>query len=136
VRSTQVEGLEVLPAGRGCGVDVLREKPLRALLSELAGRYDRVVVDAAPVRVASETLLVASLGDAVCFVVRAGKTRRADVTGALERLRQCGCVLAGVVLNRAADVQRGYDVRYYGAREGAGGLGEETAAVAREGLGL
>lgn len=92
-----------------------------ALLKELRGRYDRIIIDSPPCLAASDTLVLARLSDAVLYLARAEETRIATVRRALHQLRSTNAPLVGCILNKV-DVRRNaeahgdyrYAYRYYG----------------------
>jgi Mrp family chromosome partitioning ATPase len=89
---------------------ILSDPAFPALLDRLLGDYDRVIVDSAPVNAVSDTLLLAKHFNAVCLVVRSGKTPRAAVERAVRLLGQSGANTIGTILNR---LSRGYGADYY-----------------------
>lgn len=92
-----------------------------ALLTDLRGRYERIIIDSPPVQAASDSLVLSRLSDAVLFVARADVTSAAAVRRAVHQLRNIQAPLVGCVLNRV-DVRRNpeayghyqYAYRYYG----------------------
>ena len=79
-------------------------------MRETATKYDRVVVDSAPVNQISDTLLYAQHVQSVCLVIRAGKTAVEEVIRAVQRLSEAGTAPVGFVWNQA----RGVGAYYYG----------------------
>ena len=79
-------------------------------MRETAMKYDRVVVDSAPVNLISDTLLYAQHVQSVCLVIRADKTPVAEVIRAVQRLSEAGTAPVGFVWNQA----RGVGAYYYG----------------------
>jgi receptor protein-tyrosine kinase len=73
---------------------------MRELLDDLAQQVDVVLIDSPPVLPVADTMGLAHMVDGVLLVVDSGKTRRGMVRQAIERLRQVGGNLIGVVLNR------------------------------------
>jgi Mrp family chromosome partitioning ATPase len=69
------------------------------LMSELLRRFERVVIDSAPMLGISDTLLLSKRVQAICFVVRANQTPRRAVVRAVEILKRAEAPLAGVILN-------------------------------------
>jgi Mrp family chromosome partitioning ATPase len=57
------------------------------------------VLDSAPVLGVSETLLIASRMQGVCFVLRGGQTPRRAILRAVEIMRRADVPVLGVVLN-------------------------------------
>ena len=80
------------------------------LMRQAVGRFDRIVVDSAPVNLVSDTLLFARYVESVCLVIQAGKTPAEDVIRAAQRLSEAGAAPVGFVWNQARSA-RGY---YYG----------------------
>ena len=115
---TSVPGLDLLPAGKVVqeASELLSRKGIQAILGSARERYDCLVVDSAPVQMISDSLLIAEAVDAVCFVVRYGKTPRKIALRALHLFRDHRTPVEGIVFN-AARVPAGYG--YYGRQEAA-----------------
>ena len=103
-------GLELITAPR---VDNLRI--VERLSSEIASIIDRaraaadyVVVDAPPLKLASDSLAVVGTADQIVFVVRLGHTRTADVATSIDLLAQRGLAPDGVVVvgSQTAEIER------------------------------
>jgi Mrp family chromosome partitioning ATPase/capsular polysaccharide biosynthesis protein len=103
-------GLELITAPR---VDNLRI--VERLSSEIASIMDRaraaadyVVVDAPPLKLASDSLAVVGTADQIVFVVRLGHTRSTDVATSIDLLAQRGLDPDGVVVVGAptAEIER------------------------------
>lgn len=102
--------LDVLPAGPVTepGPSALLGTPvLPALFAELHQVYDRIVVDGPPLLPVVDPLLLAQLVDGTVLVVRAGTTRKADLSGALRTLATVGLDPAGFALNSAHRTRSG-----------------------------
>jgi polysaccharide biosynthesis transport protein len=84
------------------------------LMRQAGAKFDRIVVDSAPVNLINDTFLFARHVHSVCLVIRAGKTPAEDVIRAAQRLSEAGAAPVGFVWNQARDA-RGY---YYGKRPG------------------
>ena len=80
------------------------------LMRQAGAKFDRIVVDSAPVNLVSDTLLFARHVESVCLVIQAGKTPVEDVIRAAQRLSEAGAAPVGFVWNQARSA-RGY---YYG----------------------
>ncbi|HRW60904.1 MAG TPA: polysaccharide biosynthesis tyrosine autokinase [Defluviicoccus sp.] len=90
---------------------------LEALLHELRGRYDTIVLDAPPAMALAEGQVIPMVADATLLVVRWGKTRKRVVRYTIDQLTRFGMPLHGVILNMV-DVRKqayyGYgDAGYY-----------------------
>jgi succinoglycan biosynthesis transport protein ExoP len=102
VQPTEVNGLSLLSAGKvppnpGKLVESLK---LRQLLLEVTKRYDIVLVDAPPVLVVNDALLMARLVDHVLMVVESAGTPRRILSEARDRLLGGGIEPLGVVINK------------------------------------
>ncbi|MAE95707.1 MAG: hypothetical protein CL910_13710 [Deltaproteobacteria bacterium] len=92
--------LDVLPV-RGIPsnpAELLASARMREILEELAGRYDRVVLDLPCTLGLPDAKTLSELCDGIVFVVRAGETSDQEVASALEvldRRRVLGMVLNG-----------------------------------------
>ena len=81
-----------------------------ALTKTLAERFDRVLIDSAPVNAVSDTLRITPLVDYVCLVVRAAKTPKKALARARKLIENAKGKLAGFILNK---VHLGRDSAYY-----------------------
>jgi capsular exopolysaccharide synthesis family protein len=102
--------------------ELLGSKRFVNLLESLKSEFDFIFIDAPPILMVTDAVLVAQSTDGIVFIVRAGVTRRAFVRRALELLGGSRNKLLGIVLN-ALDVHSteyrtnyGYygDQKYYG----------------------
>ena len=104
----------VMPAG------VIPPNPLEMIsstrfvdaLAQLRTRFDRIVIDSAPVQAVSDALVLSSYADAVLYVVRADATPATQVQKGIASLVGSNEPLTGVVLNMF-DARRA--AKYYGA---------------------
>lgn len=102
VRPSQVKGLDLLLAGNQSPnpAELLSAGGFTQLLEQAAQHYDRVVIDSSPVLAVSDTLLICSVPQTVCLIVRAGSTPREAVRRAIRLLANYHAPLAGFVMNR------------------------------------
>ncbi len=127
VRPTSTPNLFVLGDLRGSvtGGELLAGPNLKQLIELASEKFDRVVIDTAPVTVVGDTLHIAPHATAICLVVRAGRTPR--------RLIRRACILlgrppAGIVMNQ---IKRGRIASYYYYSHGEDYLkAAKTAAAA------
>jgi capsular exopolysaccharide synthesis family protein len=104
--------------------ELVMQPTMSKFLKEAEKRYDLVILDAPPVMVISESTVLASLADAVLFVVWSGRTSRKLVQTSVRQLLARGANILGVILNNL-DLSRmsnygyssyyhyyGYDYRY------------------------
>ncbi len=114
IRPSKVPGLSVITAGRRYSnpAELLsRRERVEELLLQLEKRFDRVVMDSAPVLAVSDTLGLASHFSAIALVVRSHKTGRRFVQRALDLLRRTGRPACGIAMNMVP--ARGEDYHYY-----------------------
>lgn len=100
IRPTVVKGLDLLPAGLippNPGA-LLGSSHLQALLEELQGRYQIVIVDSPPVSATLDVGFLGSSADAVLMAVRANETTHGQARRVLQQLQGAGCNVLGVVL--------------------------------------
>jgi len=102
IRGTDVPNLSCITAGGRAPnpAELLGQEWFGELLKELARRFDRVVVDTAPVNAVSDTLVIVKYIQTVCLVVDSAKTPRKAIKRALEQLERSEAPIAGIVLNR------------------------------------
>ena len=110
---TEVSKLYFMPAGtmNANPAELLSGEVVAKILKEAARKFDRVIIDSAPVNAVSDTLLLAEHVDAVVFVVRARSTPVRATVRALQQLRKANGMPCGIVLNRLP--ARGANYYYY-----------------------
>lgn len=112
---------QIVAPGRTPGLDVLGSGPLppnpvellggdrcRAVLKDAASQYDHVVIDTAPVLIASDALVLARAVDGVVVVIRANENTRGIARRAVSQLQHVGAHVFGAVLNAAQVTRGGY----------------------------
>ena len=103
-----------------------------ALLKE---RYDRIVVDLAPIQAVSDALVVGKHANSAIYVIKADSTPLPVVQRGVERLREVGVKVAGGVISQV-DIKKvssyggeyyyqGY-YDYYGYGEGHSGKSKKS----------
>ncbi len=104
------EGLELLGSGPmpPNPVELLDGEPFRSLLQEAKSRYDQVILDTAPILVASDATVMAPAVDGVILVVRANRSSQGLVQRACGQLTDVGACIFGAVLNAAQVTRGGY----------------------------
>jgi capsular exopolysaccharide synthesis family protein len=93
--------LDVLPAGAtvASATELLAGGRLPAVLEELCGRYDVVVVDTPPLGAVADGAVIAAHVDRILMVARAGTTDRRELEQAVSMLQRLDAPLVGLVLN-------------------------------------
>jgi len=96
-------GLYLLPGGRAREdvAEMLSGPTFARVITEARRMFDYIIIDAPPLGIFTDANVLISRADAALIVVRAGKTRYAQIDKLLEQLPRERVL--GVVLNRAED---------------------------------
>ena len=78
--------------------ELLSSDQMRALLQELRGRYDYVLIDAPPVVAVTDAGIISAMVEGVLMIIQAGRTQRGIVDRSLELLQQAHANVVGHVL--------------------------------------
>lgn len=86
IARTDIPGLDVITAGPipPNPLDLAESPRMAELITTLRGRYDQIIIDASPLGLVSEYVLLMQLVDVTLYVVREGKTSR----GALRMINE------------------------------------------------
>jgi len=125
IHPTSIPNLFVLPSGPipPNPAELLHTTALKRLLEEMGQRFDRVVIDSAPVGVVSDSLVMATNVHGTLLVLRTGKTSRDIAMRAVRQLRDLKAVMIGAVLNDLDLEDRRYSYYSYYYRYGYYGDG-------------
>ena len=82
--------------------ELLGGQRMRSVVSELAQRFDIVLIDSPPVLPVADAVILSRYADAVLLVVAAGQTSRAQLRRTAQKLAQASAPVVGAVLNKAA----------------------------------
>ncbi len=132
-QASGIEGLDVMTAGHRPPnpAELLSGSAFADLVREARAKYDRVVIDSAPVNAVSDTLLLLQYVQTVCLVIHSGKTARKAIARAVLRLTQSGSRPVGFIMNRMPE-HSGADYYYhYSAGEYGKGVYGAPPADAR-----
>ena len=104
--------LSVMPAGiiPSNPLEMLSSTRFREALDHLKERFDRIVVDSAPIAAVSDALMLASYADSLIFVVKADATSASLARKSINQLVSANELLTGVVLNHFDPTKA---VKYY-----------------------
>jgi succinoglycan biosynthesis transport protein ExoP len=96
-----VDRLFILPVGKATEQtkNLLHSPKLVELLKGFELDYDMVLIDTAPALHMRDARLLGSLADAVVLIVRAGQTSRDAASAVIDKFRQDGTPVLGVILN-------------------------------------
>jgi len=109
--------LDILPVGRVSDAmpEMFEGAAFSGLLNQLRDKYDVVMIDAPPVLLAMDSLLMAKHVDAVAVVVRAMADMRGMVSRMLRQLGDQQVNVLGIVLNGVRSSAGGYFRKNYQA---------------------
>ena len=112
------EDLDVLTAGRSDAraIRALGQAALPVLLAQLAGRYDLVVIDTAPVLPVADSILISQHVDAVLLSVYREVSRVPAVYTCYDRLASLGVRVLGAVVTGVPASRFSVEQRYAAAR--------------------
>jgi capsular exopolysaccharide synthesis family protein len=98
--------------------EVLSGVDLPNLLAQAAQKYDRIVIDSAPLNAVSDTMLIMQHVNGILLVVRAGQTPASESKAALQKVTSNGMKPMGLILNYlAAHTLKSYAYGYsYGQK--------------------
>jgi len=121
VCDTSVSNLYLLPCGEPVDApnELLASSSIQGTLARLGGRYPVVIIDTPPVSPVSDALVMAPGAD-VLMLVRHGKVSEPNAVRTLERLRQAGASVQGIIFNGVPTSEVAYRDRYYGEDVSAG----------------
>jgi tyrosine-protein kinase Etk/Wzc len=94
--------------------ELLMHARFEVLLSELAARFDAVIVDAPPVLAVSDAAIIGRHVGATLMVARAGKHPIRELEQAVKRLNQAGVQVKGFVFNDLNVSRQSYRYGYKG----------------------
>ena len=131
IQSRPELGIDVISAGPipPNPLELLGSKNFREILDTLRGRYQRIIIDSAPMQAVSDALYLSTLVDGVVYVVKADATKDKLAQDGLGKLDNNNARVLGVVLNQVnvdreakyADSYSGYyDVYGYSSKSAEG----------------
>ena len=101
LRETSSRGLWLLPCGavRRNSSETLKAGAFRALLAELSGEFDVIILDTPPALASADAVILAPVADDVMLVVLTGQTDRDAAERVHQQLSDAGGNVIGAVLN-------------------------------------
>ncbi len=115
LKETGVENLHLLNTGPlpPNPSELLGSQRMRDLIERLKEEADIILFDSPPSLAVTDASVLATQTDGVLLVADVGRTRKSFARQGVERLRQVGANLVGVVLNRLRSGRGGYYHYYY-----------------------
>ena len=98
-------------------LELLGSVQFKQLLEEMKQRYDRIIIDSAPVHIVSDAKILSSYADSLIYIVKSDSTSLNIVSKGVNSLRSVNAPITGAVLNQV-DLKKAsqYDA-YYGVYE-------------------
>lgn len=81
-------------------LDLLSSLRFASLIQTLSEKYDRILIDSAPMQLVSDALVLSKYADALIYLIKSDSTPVNVVQNGLKRLHQVNAPLIGVVLNQ------------------------------------
>jgi capsular exopolysaccharide synthesis family protein len=117
VQKTEIENLSLLPAGHIVSdpPKLLHASKIKEFIPSLTKRYDRIIIDSAPVLTVIDSVILSELVDGIVFVVHGGVTSRLAIIKAKEALLDNSSKLLGTIINNISfKKMSGHYYSYYG----------------------
>jgi polysaccharide biosynthesis transport protein len=94
--------------------ELLGSQEMRRLLAHLAGKFTHIIVDSPPAISFTDASILSTFVDGVILVVHGGRSSRAVVRRAKQKLQDVGAHIYGVVLNNVkVEARNDYYTGYY-----------------------
>jgi capsular exopolysaccharide synthesis family protein len=119
IHETEVPNLFVLPAGPlpPNPAELLMSEKMNDLIAELRTRFDRVIIDSAPVNPVTDTVVLSTRVDGTVFVGRSLKSSMDQMRNAVRTIQAVNGRILGGVVNavdmRRAEYRYSYSYRAY-----------------------
>lgn len=115
IQKTSVENLWLLPSGLHPPnpAELINSQKMKEVIKNVKKEFDVVFIDAPPVLAVIDPIIIASLVDAVVFVLKEGKTSRKPLVKAVNELNKAKANIIGVVFNDVKMSKNGYNSPYY-----------------------
>lgn len=119
IQETEVPNLFVLPAGPlpPNPAELLMSEKMSDLIGELRSRFDRVIIDSAPVNPVTDTVVLSTRVDGTVFVGRALRSSLDQMRNAIRTIQAVNGRILGGVVNavdmRRAEYRYSYSYRAY-----------------------
>jgi tyrosine-protein kinase Etk/Wzc len=101
--------------------ELLLRPNLSALLQQLSGSYDLVLIDVPPILAVADTMIIGAHAGAIYVMTRAGVTTAGEINESMKRLAQAGLAAKGILFNdlklRPGRYGYGYGYGRYGQQQ-------------------
>lgn len=104
------ENVTILPSGTDEEAGVLESERAKRLLRRLGGRYNNVIIAAAPLQLSPSALIWAGVADGTVLMVDDKRTTEEDLSEALRNLRFVGASVLGTVVGKVTRSRRSFAI--------------------------
>lgn len=103
-------GLDVITGGpvAPSPTDLLMGNQFKAMMDQMVGRYDIVLVDTPPLLSLADAEILSGQVEAIVFVLESGRNGRKSILNAISRIQKSEANFAGVVLTKYNPGEMGY----------------------------
>ena len=116
MRVDAIGQLDIIPAGRvpETHLELLSSPEFAELIDLLKSRYDRIIIDTAPVQAVSDSIVVGKYADSAIYVIKSDSTPLPVIRRGIDRLQEVGINVSGAVISQV-DLAKisGYGGDYY-----------------------
>lgn len=117
IRDTKIKNLSIIPRGDipPNPSELLDSIDMDRLLNKTKVKFDYVILDGAPIKDLSDSLILAKKAKRVAIVCHSGQTSIDDINEAKKALENIEASIAGIILNRVHDAKTksSYYNKYY-----------------------
>ena len=102
IKMTDIEGLNLLTSGPAPSdpARLIESVKMKQLISDLATKYDLIILDSSPILEVCDALILAGYVDNSIIILESGKTDRKTLSQARELLEQANLQPCGAILNK------------------------------------
>lgn len=110
IKTNVIGDLDVIPAGSipPKPLDLLTSRRFSRLIELMRQRYDRIIIDSAPVQAVSDALVLGRMADSVLYAVKANSTSTDVAARGVSRLQDAGIYVTGAVVSQVNLKKEGY----------------------------
>ena len=135
IQKTRYEGLDLLPSGVTVPnpSEILASERFDEFLEFARNNYAYVIIDSPPVLGLADAPILGAKVDATLLVIEAKRLRTPNIKASLERLRNSGTKVLGIVLSKYKAQSKGYmDYYQYTYGDGANSYSESVKDASKK----
>lgn len=115
IQRTAVDNLYVMPAGNipPNPAELLISEQMVNLLEEVKEIFDIIIVDGTPIKLVTDSLILARMVDSTIIVTAHEETKREDLKKVVTNIQNVGGKISGIILNKVPVSAKQYNQTYY-----------------------